>query len=396
MTTIDTTEDIIRILREQPEVREEIRRLILADELLRLPAQFTEMREEQAEMRQEIQHISQTQTEMQQTQTEMQSDVGMLKNDVGVLKDDVGMLKGLSAFAPTERRYGLIALELGLEPEDLLTPVEIARLSMNDAARDIDQSAIQSFRDSDLVVSARASDGELCYIAVEISYTVDHSDIDRAIAHAELITLLTGAPAFPVVSGVRAAAVAETRLASDTIHWHKLPERHSTPAELQRQQPLPHSPVSRRSKSPLTPPPAISIFRRMIIGLLSDTHLPNLITDLGELGPEIAEFFGSVDLILHGGDLTTPTVLDWLEQFAPVLCSTGNNDPIPDSRCEDVQALEIEGWRVGMRHSLEGQFRPVPVLQRYFPSPWTSCYPATRTRNGWNTGTASRLSTVAR
>lgn len=107
----------------------------------------------------------------------------------------------------------------------------------------------------------------------------------------------------------------------------------------------------------------------MIIGLLSDTHLPNLITDLGELGPEIAEFFGSVDLILHGGDLTTPTVLDWLEQFAPVICSTGNNDPIPDSRCEDVQVLEIEGWRVGMRHSLEGQFRPVPVLQRYFPQP---------------------------
>ena len=107
----------------------------------------------------------------------------------------------------------------------------------------------------------------------------------------------------------------------------------------------------------------------MIIGLLSDTHLPNLITDLGELGPETAEFFSSVDLILHGGDLTTPTVLDWLEQFAPVLCSTGNNDPLPDSRCEDVHVLEIEGWRVGMRHSLEGQFRPVPDLQRYFPQP---------------------------
>ena len=52
-------------------------------------------------------------------------------------------LQWLSAFAPTERRYGLIALELGFEPEDLLTPVEIARLSMNDAAQDIDQSELQ-------------------------------------------------------------------------------------------------------------------------------------------------------------------------------------------------------------------------------------------------------------
>ena len=197
MTTIDTTEDIIRILREQPNVREEIRRLILTDELLALPAQFTEMLKE-------IQRVSQTQMEMQ---------------------NDMGMLKGLSAFAPTERRYGIIALELGLEPEDLLTPLDIARLSMNDAARDIDQSALQSFRDSDLIIRARNPAGELCYIAVEVSYTVDHSDIDRAIAHAELITRLAGAPAFPVLSGVRAAAVAETRLDSDAIHWHQLPRK---------------------------------------------------------------------------------------------------------------------------------------------------------------------------
>ena len=105
----------------------------------------------------------------------------------------------------------------------------------------------------------------------------------------------------------------------------------------------------------------------MIIGLLTDTHLPNLIRQLDELGPEPSEFFRSVDLILHGGDLTAPYVLDWLEQFAPVLCSTGNNDPIPDSRCREAQVLDVEGWRVGMIHSLEGQFRPIPALQRYFP-----------------------------
>ncbi len=107
----------------------------------------------------------------------------------------------------------------------------------------------------------------------------------------------------------------------------------------------------------------------MIIGLLTDTHLPNLIRQLEELGPEPAEFFSSVDLILHGGDLTAPYVLDWLEQFAPVICSTGNNDPIPDSRCEEVQVMDVEGWRVGMTHSLEGQFRPVSVLSQYFPGP---------------------------
>jgi len=107
----------------------------------------------------------------------------------------------------------------------------------------------------------------------------------------------------------------------------------------------------------------------MRIGILSDTHLPNLIRCLDELGPEPARFFATVDLILHGGDLTSPMVLDWLEQFAPVLCTTGNNDPIVDARCKEVEILDVHGWRLGMVHSLRRGFRPMPELQQLFPTP---------------------------
>ena len=107
----------------------------------------------------------------------------------------------------------------------------------------------------------------------------------------------------------------------------------------------------------------------MRIGLISDTHLPGQIRDLGELGTLPQEFLSSVDLIMHGGDLTSPIVLDWCEQFAPVICSTGNNDPIPDPRMKEVQILETDGWTIGMIHSLEGQFRPIEDLQKLFPKP---------------------------
>ena len=107
----------------------------------------------------------------------------------------------------------------------------------------------------------------------------------------------------------------------------------------------------------------------MKIGLITDTHLPGRIRTLEELGPLPGEFLKSVDLILHGGDLTSPIVLDWCEQYAPVLCSTGNNDPIPDPRMKEVQTLEVDGWKLGMIHSLEGQFRPVEHLQKMFPHP---------------------------
>ena len=107
----------------------------------------------------------------------------------------------------------------------------------------------------------------------------------------------------------------------------------------------------------------------MRIGLITDTHLPGQIRDLGELGQLPQEFLSSVDLIMHGGDLTSPIVLDWCEQFGPVICSTGNNDPIPDPRKKEVQIRETEGWTIGMIHSLEGQFRPIKDLQKLFPKP---------------------------
>ena len=105
----------------------------------------------------------------------------------------------------------------------------------------------------------------------------------------------------------------------------------------------------------------------MRIGIVSDTHLPNLIRQLDELGPEPARFFSTVDLILHSGDLTSPMVLDWLERFAPVICTIGNNDPIADSRCQDVHVMEVYGWRLGMIHSLRRGFRPMAELQQLFP-----------------------------
>jgi uncharacterized protein len=107
----------------------------------------------------------------------------------------------------------------------------------------------------------------------------------------------------------------------------------------------------------------------MRIGIVSDTHLPNLIWQLDELGPEPARFFSTVDLILHSGDLTSPMVLDWLERFAPVVCTIGNNDPIVDSRCQDVHVMVVDGWRLGMVHSLRRGFRPVAQLQQLFPTP---------------------------
>ena len=64
----------------------------------------------------------------------------------------------------------------------------------------------------------------------------------------------------------------------------------------------------------------------MLIGLISDTHIPEAAS---ELPPKVYKAFRDVDLILHGGDMHIIDVLDWLEGIAPVLGAKGNGDGGP-------------------------------------------------------------------
>ncbi len=90
----------------------------------------------------------------------------------------------------------------------------------------------------------------------------------------------------------------------------------------------------------------------MRVGLISDTHLPSILKQLDDLGPEAADFLRTCDLILHGGDIVSKSILDWCEQFAPVLAARGNHDVLEDERVSEVQLVTLEGWRIGMVHDL--------------------------------------------
>ena len=104
----------------------------------------------------------------------------------------------------------------------------------------------------------------------------------------------------------------------------------------------------------------------MRVGIISDTHLPGMIRRLDELGPEIGDFLSSVELILHSGDIVSWSVLDWCEQFAPVVAARGNHDGEGDPRVAPTQFLELAGWRIGMIHELWPESAPVQTLREHF------------------------------
>ena len=248
--TVSTMEDIIRILREQPEIREAVRREILTEELLDLPRQFAEMAailrdvlatlerhtEAIAELRGDVSVLKTDVAELKTDMSEVKADVTELKTDmsevkVGIaeLRTSVAELRGFNTERAAKERYRLIAFEMGLEARRLLDLVDLSQLAMHEAASEFSPDALESFRNCDLVISAESPTEGECYIAVQVSRTVDHTDINRAVTHSEMLTRFTGRPAYPVVAGMERSGVTEQRLASGVVYWHRIPRSATQP-----------------------------------------------------------------------------------------------------------------------------------------------------------------------
>jgi putative phosphoesterase len=100
--------------------------------------------------------------------------------------------------------------------------------------------------------------------------------------------------------------------------------------------------------------------------ILADTHVPRFRPELpAALGP----YLDACDVILHGGDVTDPAVLDGLAEHAPVLAVCGNADG-PDLAAWGAQErleTQVGGVEVAMVHDA-GHSRGRPArLARWFP-----------------------------
>ena len=83
----------------------------------------------------------------------------------------------------------------------------------------------------------------------------------------------------------------------------------------------------------------------MRVGLISDTH--------GLLRPEALRYLAGSDLIIHGGDIGAPTVLEALEAIAPVTAVRGNNDVEAwAARIPEARTLDLAGVRIHVIHDL--------------------------------------------
>ena len=181
MTTINTTEDLLRIVRENEEFRDAMRRELLSDEVLELPKRLA-LYAEATNLRLD----------------RIDSNLSVLKADVAELKEmsqshtnDIGFLKGFALESKLYNR-GTSYLATSLNVYDI-TRIRAAERDENSAEfnsrlRDALENGAITMEEydrvlsTDLIVSGRrTSVVGTAYVAIEASYSVHRSDIRKVI-----------------------------------------------------------------------------------------------------------------------------------------------------------------------------------------------------------------------
>ena len=241
MTTINSQDDFLRALSENPQWRAAVRAEILGEELLQLPARFdafveqmtgfvAEMKSFVAEMRGFVAEQKLFNEEITAYVAEQKRFNEHFERRLITLSNDVAQAKGGHTRASAIQDAPGIAIDLnaGLRYIRTLPREELAKMAQDASAGDIPTRELRSFRRADLVIEAGDGD-DIRLIAVEASFTASQRDASRARRNAVLLSRFTGKPAHAVIASVRNDHDAEAELAAGNVHWHELEERDMEP-----------------------------------------------------------------------------------------------------------------------------------------------------------------------
>lgn len=87
-----------------------------------------------------------------------------------------------------------------------------------------------------------------------------------------------------------------------------------------------------------------------LVGLISDTHIP---ARAKAIPNKIFKIFQDASLIIHAGDLTRLSVIEELEQMAPVIAVHGNMDTQNvKEKLPVINSVDVYDWKIGITHSI--------------------------------------------
>lgn len=230
-TPINTFQDILDAMERDPALRDALRRHILTDELLELPAQFKTLVET-------VEALAETVRVLSETVEVLTKDVETIKADLSSLTDKVNSLAnkvdGLTESHEAMRRDldrmgGYLSNLMGTDYEStvaryadrlvrrhlsFISPAVTARarganatlpLPVGDQAAEAGRISWDEADDlafSDVIVAALTEEGEDVFVVAEISMTVQQKDRENAARRADILQRATGTPTIPVTIGI--------------------------------------------------------------------------------------------------------------------------------------------------------------------------------------------------
>ena len=181
MTTINTIEDLARILREQPTWAEALRALLLTQDLLDLPAQLESFIQAQQEFNQ-----------VQQKANEAQQETNRLTDRrLNAIEGQIGNLQGgqyerfvrTRALARLRITLGFTGSYVALNQDGLTDPRMTSAIAQAIRAGLVTRESSADLFEADMIISGEDNR----HAVVEVSFTADRDDIDRAKTRASIM-----------------------------------------------------------------------------------------------------------------------------------------------------------------------------------------------------------------
>ena len=218
-TTINTSDDLLKLLAENTEFYQAVRRLILSDELIELPERFARFTTEVHDF---IIRQERFNERIETAIARIEVSIGELKGNTARIEVSIGELKGNTARFVVDAQIDDIAEQLEFTFKNTLSRQQLRELIRQHGHTDEDKRNRQSFIHADLVMIAEDAGGDTHYIAVEASYTGDTRDTTRARRNAEMLQRFTGCPAHAMVASVRNDQDIQAEVDGGEVHWYAL------------------------------------------------------------------------------------------------------------------------------------------------------------------------------
>ena len=213
----------LQALREDPDFRDEVRNLLLGDELLQLPERFAEFAAYVHDFIEEQKTFNAGVTEFITDQKQFNEDQKALNRRV---ERDLGILKGNAARRLLQLHHDTILEIFQLDLVRTLGRDDLSRMVRNSGiATQIEFGQRRSFYAADLVLEGTDAEGITHYVAAEGSFTADRRDTDRAHRNAEFLTKFTGCTAHPMVASVSNDHEVQELVDAGAIGWFQLDAR---------------------------------------------------------------------------------------------------------------------------------------------------------------------------